>query len=95
MAWFSIQGNGIYNAYKEDIAILNIFFGDPTAIGYYNHEKMAETNYVYISEYEKNLRMTTSDFISNMGGLFGLFLGCSFISFFELFYWLVIKTIKS
>ena len=85
---------GLYNAYERDIAVVNIFFGDTTAIGI-THVNIMINIKMYFLEYQKDLRMTTSDFISNIGGLFGLFLGCSFISFFEIFYWVVIKTIKS
>lgn len=84
----------MYNAYERDIAVVNIFFGDTTAIGITYVNIMINIK-MYFLEYQKDLRMTTSDFISNIGGLFGLFLGCSFISFFEIFYWVVIKTIKS
>ena len=84
----------MYNAYERDIAVVNIFLGDTTAIGI-THVNIMINIKMYFLEYQKDLRMTTSDFISNIGGLFGLFLGCSFISFFEIFYWVVIKTIKS
>ena len=46
------------------------------------------------SEYEKTRRMTETDFMSNVGGLFGLFLGFSIISFVEIFYWFIIRMIK-
>ena len=42
-------------------------------------------------EYERSLRMTNVDFISTLGGLFGLCLGFSFISFIEIFYWAIIR----
>ena len=35
--------------------------------------------------------MTAIDFISSMGGLFGLCLGFSLISFFEILYWFIIR----
>ena len=35
--------------------------------------------------------MTVIDFISSVGGLFGLCLGFSLISFFEIVYWFVIR----
>ena len=32
--WFSpLQGEGYYNAYEKDIAVLNLFFGQPTVYG--------------------------------------------------------------
>ena len=30
------------------------------------------------------------DFIASLGGLFGLFLGFSIVSFVEIFYWIVV-----
>ena len=44
------------------------------------------------SEFQRSLRMTVIDFIGNVGGLFGLCLGFSLISFFELLYWFLIRT---
>jgi hypothetical protein len=35
--------------------------------------------------------MTSIDFISTVGGLFGLCLGFSFLSVIEIFYWFIIK----
>ena len=35
----------------------------------------------------RDVEMTETEFIANMGGLISLFLGCSFISAFELIYW--------
>ena len=40
-----------------------------------------------ISEYTRMIRMSKIDFISAVGGLFGLCLGFSFVSFFEVLYW--------
>ena len=42
-------------------------------------------------EFERSIRMGPVDFIASLGGLFGLFLGFSIISFIELFYWVVIR----
>ena len=47
--------------------------------------------FVAILEYERIKRMTAIDFISSMGGLFGLCLGFSLISFFEILYWFIIR----
>ena len=35
------------------------------------------------------------DFISSLGGLFGLFLGFSIVSFVEIIYWLVVRGSQS
>ena len=42
---------------------------------------------IMYAEYERSLRMTEIDFISALGGVFGLFLGFSLISFVEIIYW--------
>ena len=40
-------------------------------------------------EMERRIRMGPIEFISSLGGLFGLCLGFSFISFFEIVYWAI------
>ena len=40
-----------------------------------------------MKEYERSLKMTEIDFISSLGGVFGLFLGFSLMSFVEIVYW--------
>ena len=47
------------------------------------------------TEYERIKRMTAIDFISSMGGLFGLCLGFSLISFFEILYWFIIRLARN
>ena len=37
------QSNGLYNAYDRDIAVVNIYFGDTTAIG------TIHCHYLYLS----------------------------------------------
>ena len=39
------------------------------------------------AEYQRSEKMTIIDFISSLGGLFGLFLGFSLMSFVEIIYW--------
>ena len=46
-------------------------------------------------EYERSLRITTIDFISNMGGLFGLCVGFSFISGIEILYWFIVRLVRN
>ena len=46
---------------------------------------------VMYSEYERSARYSVFTFISNVGGVFGLFLGFSLISFAEIFYWFLVK----
>ena len=43
-----------------------------------------------IPELERQIRMSPTEFISSLGGLFGLCLGFSIASFFEIIYWFTI-----
>ena len=45
--------------------------------------------------YDRDQRMTMIDYISQMGGLLGLGIGCSFISIIELLYWLTIRLARN
>ena len=45
--------------------------------------------------YERKARMTPVDFISQVGGLFGLCMGFSFISIIEMGYWLTVRMFKN
>ena len=67
-----------YNAYEEDITIVNFYFDKST-----------------ILQFTRQQSMTVVDYISQLGGLLGLFLGFSFISGVELFYWLTIRLGKN
>ena len=46
-------------------------------------------------EFERSIRMGPVDFIASLGGLFGLFLGFSIVSFFEIIYWVVVRGSRS
>ena len=46
-------------------------------------------------EYRKTENMRFIDLISQLGGLFGLCLGFSFISFIEIFYWISIRLCRN
>ena len=45
---------------------------------------------IFSAEYEISKRMTIFDFIANLGGLFGLCLGFSIVSFCEIVFWFTI-----
>ena len=72
----------MYNAWEEDIAVVNIFFGKETVMG-----KNVRKNFPIFPEFERGIRMGPVDFIASLGGLFGLCLGFSIISFLEIIYW--------
>ena len=44
-----------------------------------------------VFQFQWSLRMTLIDFISQIGGLLGLFLGFSLISAIEIVYWLTLR----
>ena len=69
--------------------MVNIFFGKGTVMG----EKDLIINFLYlryiITEFERGIRMGPVDFVASLGGLFGLCLGFSIISFLEILYWIL------
>ena len=69
-----LEQNPTYNAFDEDIAMVNFYF-----------EKQG------IQQLERSLKMTLPNYIAQLGGMFGLGLGFSFISFVELIYWMTIR----
>ena len=80
--------NRVYNALEKDIAVVNIFFGTETAHGIEAMIKIIAHNLIVcLKEFRKSKRMTITNFIAGLGGFFGLGLGFSLISFFEIFYW--------
>ena len=48
-----------------------------------------------VIQYRRGLRMTMVDFISQMGGILGLSIGLSFISFVEIIYFIVIRLARN
>ena len=87
-----------YNAFEKDFAIINVFFGDATAMGKFSfncpHAYCIHTLLNLFKEYERSQRMTIIDFISSLGGVFGLFLGFSLISFVEIIYWFCVVLVR-
>ena len=85
-----------YDAWEDDIATLNIFFGQESVMG------KVEMNISYpqycwddqfpsCAEMERSISMGPVEFVSSLGGLFGLFLGFSVISFCEILYWATVQ----
>ena len=68
----------------EDIAVVNIFFGKDTVMGEKGPIGRVFTS--QILEFERSIRMGPVDFVAMLGGLFGLCLGFSVISFLEIIY---------
>ena len=73
---FQVKNNKTpdYDAYTNDIAIVNFYFDKSTVL-----------------LYKRDQRMTTIDYISQMGGLLGLGIGMSFLSIIEILYWMTIR----
>ena len=46
-------------------------------------------------ELERGISMGPVEFISSLGGLFGLFLGCSIVSFVEFIYWATVRVCRN
>ena len=44
-----------------------------------------------IIRFQRNLKMTSIDYISQIGGLLGLAIGFSFVSFMEIIYWIFFR----
>ena len=77
-----------YNAWEEDIAVVNIFFGKDTVMGEKGLIGRVFTSQIFL-EFERSIRMGPVDFVASLGGLFGLCLGFSIISFLEIIYWIL------
>ena len=90
---FFFQGAPDYNAYRRDIAVLNLFFGDSTAFGKDDKQRLVLS--FFCTEFERSLKMTWVDFMSQFGGNCGLCLGISLLSVIEIFYWFSIKLCKN
>ena len=82
-----------YNAWEEDIAVVNIFFGKDTVMGDMNL-KYNRSSEIFV-EFERSIRMGPVDFVASLGGLFGLCLGFSIISFLEIIYWVLASIYKT
>ena len=48
-----------------------------------------------VFQFTREARMTLLDFISQIGGLLGLFMGFSVISFVEVFYWFSFRLVRT
>ena len=73
-----------YNALERDLAVVNLYFGSSSVFGQLS---AGELRLTLCPEYQIHKRMTLFDFIANLGGLFGLCLGFSIVSFFEVVFW--------
>ena len=44
----------------------------------------------FVKRIKKDIEMSFTDFLANTGGILGLYLGCSLLSFFEIIYWICV-----
>ena len=44
-----------------------------------------------VPHFRKRARLSNLDYVAQIGGIFGFCVGCSLISGFEFFYWVVLK----
>ena len=65
-----VQKNPTYDAFDDDIGIVNIFFADNTAEKFITYSKMS-----------------CFDYVTELGGSLGLFMGISVVSVIEFIYW--------
>ena len=50
---------------------------------------------LFMKELERGISMGPVEFVSSLGGLFGLFLGFSVISFLEIVYWATVRMCRN
>ena len=48
-----------------------------------------------MKELERGILMGPVEFVSSLGGLFGLFLGFSVVSFLEIIYWATVRVCRN
>ena len=96
-----------YSALEEDIAVVTLYFGSPTAYGGFRTWAFscsfcewfcgikilvpsASSLLLHPTEYQISERITIIDFVASLGGVFGLCIGASLVSFVEIFYWTIV-----
>ena len=75
---YKTEGSNNYNAFEKDIAVVHFFFQVPKILLSFSEHSNSQEPTVF--QFRRANRMTWIDFISQMGGLLGLFLGFSLIS---------------
>lgn len=48
-----------------------------------------------VPHFRKRARLSNLDYVAQIGGIFGFCVGCSLISGFEFFYWVILKLLGS
>ena len=81
-------GNAIFQARNDEDPFYDAYTKDIAMVTIF-----FETSTVF--EYTREVRMTTIQYISQMGGLLGLCMGFSFISAAEIIYWFTIRLTRN
>ncbi|XP_050536569.1 pickpocket protein 28-like isoform X2 [Daktulosphaira vitifoliae] len=84
------------SSYSYDYNVVKLFRNWSTSFTNVDHfPKVAVANLYYkrksISVTQRNALLPFNELLGNIGGLLGLFLGCSLISFFEIIYFFLIR----
>ena len=90
------DGEATYNAWEEDFATLNIFFGQETVMREIslNYAQFMSVRIILLNlllDMERDISMGPVEFVSSLGGLFGLFLGFRAVSFLQIVYWATVR----
>ena len=88
-----MQDTEDYPVSKTDLAVLHFYFGQHTTTGT-SYTILANTQSQYYAGFHRSISMSMLDFISMIGGCFGLCLGFSLVSFMEIIYWLCFRVIR-
>ena len=79
-----INGNEIFSATNKKVPTYDAYEKDIAMVTFF-----FETSTVF--EFSRDQRMTMVGYVSQMGGLLGLWMGFSFISAIEILYWCTIR----
>ena len=82
------SGNPIFKATNTESPSYDAYEKDIAMVTFF-----FETTTVF--EYAREQRLTLIQYISQIGGLMGLFTGCSFISAVEILYWFTVKYFRN
>ena len=96
--WNKFSSNMRFSSDPEKHRIFTTLFKDDEQYDAYEKD-IAVVTFFFESntafEFERRSRMTVIDFISQVGGLLGLCMGFSLVSFVELVYWFTIRMARN
>ena len=93
----NIRNTIVNPAIIQDLTLLTYYKKNPTYDAF--EKDIAIVNFYFdqssIVQFKRSLRMTMTDYISQMGGLLGLGIGFSFVSAVEIIYWITIRLFRN